>query len=81
MISQPRRAPGRAARLWSLAFPLSVDGTKDLRRVDRVVAGYRRHLPLESDELSRLAAVARVRPMILETWAHFMRHKGIPDAA
>ncbi len=60
---------GRAPRLWSLAFLLYAEGAKDLRRVDRVVAGYRPHIQPEPDELDRLAAVLRARPLIFVVWA------------
>jgi Ser/Thr protein kinase RdoA (MazF antagonist) len=60
---------GRAPRLWSLAFLLYAEGTKDLRRVDRVVAGYRQHVRLEPEELDRLAAVMRARPLVFTVWA------------
>jgi hypothetical protein len=42
--------------MWSLAFLLCAEGAKDLRRVDVVLAGYRRHVTLE-EELDRLAAM------------------------
>jgi Ser/Thr protein kinase RdoA (MazF antagonist) len=60
---------GRGPRLWSLAFLLYAEGCKDLRRVDRVLAGYRRHVALEGEELSRLGAVMRARPLVLSAWA------------
>lgn len=72
---------GQGARLWSLAFLLLAEGAKDLRRVDLVVAGYRRHVVLEADELTRLAAVARARPVIFATWAFCMGRTSIADAA
>jgi Ser/Thr protein kinase RdoA (MazF antagonist) len=72
---------GRGARLWSLAFLLFAEGAKNLRRVDLVVAGYRDHVNLEPQELSRLAAVARARPVIFESWAFCMGRKTIADAA
>ena len=72
---------GRGPRLWPLAFLLFAEGAKDLRRDDLVVAGYRRHVNLEPAELSRLAAVARARPVIFESWAFCMGRKSIADAA
>jgi Ser/Thr protein kinase RdoA (MazF antagonist) len=60
---------GRGPRVWSLAFLLYAEGAKDLRRVDVVLAGYRRHVSLTDDELGRLAAVARARPLVLSAWS------------
>jgi Ser/Thr protein kinase RdoA (MazF antagonist) len=60
---------GRAARAWSLAFLLFAEGAKNLARVDRVVAGYREHIQLEAEELERLTALARARPMTLALWS------------
>ncbi len=60
---------GRAARAWSLAFLLFAEGTKNLARVDLVVAGYRRHIDPEPEELSRLPALLRARPVTLAVWS------------
>lgn len=60
---------GRGPRAWSLAFLLYTEGVKDLRRVDVVLAGYRTHVRLEGEELSRLGAIARARPLVLSAWA------------
>lgn len=59
---------GRGPRLWSLAFLLFAEGAKDLRRIDLVLAGYRRHVTLEDEELSRLHAIATARPLVLDAW-------------
>jgi Ser/Thr protein kinase RdoA (MazF antagonist) len=60
---------GRGPRAWSLAFLLYAEGAKDLRRVDVVLAGYRRHVNLEDEELARLAAIAQARPLVLSVWS------------
>ena len=60
---------GRGPRAWSLAFLLYAEGAKDLRRVDVVLAGYRRHVTLEDEELDRLAAIAAARPLVLSVWS------------
>jgi Ser/Thr protein kinase RdoA (MazF antagonist) len=60
---------GRGPRVWSLAFLLFAEGAKDLRRVDVVLAGYRRHVTLTGEELDRLPAIARARPLILSAWS------------
>jgi Ser/Thr protein kinase RdoA (MazF antagonist) len=72
---------GRAARLWSLAWFLFAEGAKDLRRIDRVIAGYGRHVQLEPEELSRLAAIAPARRVVLESWAFALGRKSLADAA
>ena len=60
---------GRGPRVWSLAFVLYAEGAKDLRRVDVVLAGYRRHITLTDGELDRLRAIALARPLILSAWS------------
>jgi Ser/Thr protein kinase RdoA (MazF antagonist) len=61
---------GQAPRVWALAFLLwSVGYGGDLRRVERTVAGYRRRVSPEPEELARLEAVMRVRPLVLDTWS------------
>ncbi|HVT70786.1 MAG TPA: phosphotransferase, partial [Trebonia sp.] len=60
---------GRGPRLWSLAFLLYAEAMKEPRRADAVLLGYREHVTLEADELGRLGAVARARPLILNAWS------------
>jgi Ser/Thr protein kinase RdoA (MazF antagonist) len=72
---------GRGARLWSLAWLLFAEGVKDVRRVDRVAAGYRTCVELEPEELSRLAAVLPARWVTLRTWEFGMGRKALVDAA
>jgi len=60
---------GRGPRVWSLAFLLYAEAGKDLRRVDLVLAGYRRQVTLTGDELDRLANIARARPLVLSVWS------------
>ncbi len=60
---------GRGPRAWSLAFLLYAEGVKDRRRVDLVLAGYRRHVTLTALELDRLAAILPARPMVFVAWA------------
>ncbi len=72
---------GRAARLWSLGYLLFVEGAKDLRRVDRVVAGYQRYVQPEPEEFARLAALARIRPLTLQVWSFCAGRKPIGEAA
>jgi len=62
-------AAGRGPRLWSLAFLLYAEGAKDPRRVDGVLSGYRQHVTPTGEELDRLAAIARARPLVLTAWA------------
>jgi Ser/Thr protein kinase RdoA (MazF antagonist) len=60
---------GTGPRLWALAFLLYAEGARNLRRVHRVVDGYRRHVTLDDVELSRLDAVMLARPVVLTAWA------------
>jgi Ser/Thr protein kinase RdoA (MazF antagonist) len=60
---------GRGPRLWPLAFLLYAEAAKDPRRAGAVLLGYREHVTLEAEELDRLAAVARARPLILRAWS------------
>lgn len=61
---------GRGPRMWSLAFLLwSVGMNGDRTRVDRTVAGYRRHVMPTGEELDRLEALICVRPTVFAAWA------------
>jgi Ser/Thr protein kinase RdoA (MazF antagonist) len=60
---------GRGPRLWSLAFLLYAEAAKEPRRAGAVLLGYREHVTLEAEELDRLGAVARARPLILRAWS------------
>jgi Ser/Thr protein kinase RdoA (MazF antagonist) len=70
---------GRGPRVWPLAWLLFAEGAKDLRRIDLIAAGYRRHVDLEPEELSRLEALARVRWVILKSWEFCMGHRTLAD--
>ncbi len=69
---------GRGPRLWSLAFLLWAEGSKDLRRVDLALAGYTRRVTLEPEELDRLAAAITARPLVLDIWR--LRNHGLGAA-
>jgi Ser/Thr protein kinase RdoA (MazF antagonist) len=60
---------GRGPRVWSLAFLLYAEAARELRRAGAVLTGYRRHVTLTSEELDRLPAIARARPLVLTAWA------------
>jgi Ser/Thr protein kinase RdoA (MazF antagonist) len=60
---------GHGPRLWSLAFLLYAEAAKDPRRAGAVLLGYREHVSLEAEELDRLGAVARSRPLVLRAWS------------
>jgi Ser/Thr protein kinase RdoA (MazF antagonist) len=60
---------GRGPRLWPLAFLLYAEAAKEPRRAGAVLLGYREHVTLEAEELDRLGAVARARPLILRAWS------------
>jgi Ser/Thr protein kinase RdoA (MazF antagonist) len=73
---------GRGARAYALAFLLwSVGFGGDLARVDRVVAGYRRHLTPEAEELARLDTLVAARPVVFEVWTSATGRKPLADAA
>jgi Ser/Thr protein kinase RdoA (MazF antagonist) len=60
---------GRGPRVWSLAFLLYAEASKELRRAGAVLTGYRRHVTLTGEELDRLPSIARARPLVLSAWA------------
>ena len=70
---------GRGARAWNLAFLLFAEGAKNLARVDRVVDGYRSNIHLEPDEIARLPALARARPITLAVWSFCQRRQTIAE--
>jgi methyltransferase (TIGR00027 family) len=72
---------GRGPRVTSLGFLLWVAGWRDLKQVDAVMAGYNKHIQLEAEELERLAAVIRARPLVFEAWAFCTGRKGLSDIA
>ncbi len=70
-----------APRVWPLAFFLwGVGFSGDLRRVDRAVAGYRRQVSLEADELARLGDLIRVRPIVFDAWAFATGRKRLGES-
>jgi Ser/Thr protein kinase RdoA (MazF antagonist) len=71
---------GRGPRLWPLAFLLYAEAAKDPRRAGLVLSGYREHVTLEADELDRLGAVARARPLVLRAWSVCTGHLSPTDA-
>ncbi|MDR3543610.1 MAG: phosphotransferase [Desulfosporosinus sp.] len=72
---------GRGSRISSLGFLLWAAGLRgDLQCVDAVVAGYRKYINLESEELARLSSAIRTRPVIFDCWALCMGRKGLVDA-
>lgn len=71
---------GVGPRVWSLAFALFAATARSHERADRFLDGYRRHVQLGPDELSRLAAVARARPTVLAVWDFCMGRKSLGEA-
>jgi Ser/Thr protein kinase RdoA (MazF antagonist) len=59
---------GVGPRLWALAFLLWAEAAKDPRRAALALAGYRQHVRLEPEELERLPAMMRARPLIFDIW-------------
>ncbi len=62
----PRLAP-LAVLIW--ACGLGNDGWSP-DRVDSVVAGYRSRVRLRRDELARLGAAMRIRPLVFACWRY-----------
>jgi Ser/Thr protein kinase RdoA (MazF antagonist) len=60
---------GRGPRLWSLGFLLWAAGARHPRLIDVAVSRYRRSIELETEELERLEAAIRGRPIMLEVWS------------
>jgi Ser/Thr protein kinase RdoA (MazF antagonist) len=72
---------GRAPRMWSLAFLLwAVGFGGDLARVDRIVAGYRRRIAPEPEELARLETLVAVRPIVFEAWGYGTGRRPLREA-
>lgn len=71
---------GRGPRAWSLAFLLWVEGLRDVRRARLVLAGYRRHVRLEPEEIRALPALMQARPMVLAAWGIAHGHRSSADA-
>jgi Ser/Thr protein kinase RdoA (MazF antagonist) len=73
---------GRGPRAWALAFLLfSVGFGGDLARVERASAGYARRVRPAPEELERLPALIRARPLIFESWAFAAGRRSLADAA
>ena len=72
---------GRGPRLWPLAFLLFAEGVKNPRRIDLVAAGYRRHITLEPEELSRLEHMIPARPVVLAAWSYCLGRVSAEQAA
>lgn len=71
---------GTGPRAWTLAFLLWAEGARNLPRVDLVAAGYRRHVRLEPEELSRLPEMMRARRVVLAAWGYCLGRTSITDA-
>ena len=63
---------GIGPRAWALAFLMWAEAAKDPRRAALALAGYMRHVALEAEEIDRLAAMLRARPLIFDIWR--LRH-------
>lgn len=69
---------GVGPRAWALAFMLWAEAARDPRRAAHALAGYRRRVTLEPDELARLAGMLRARPLIFDIWR--LRQRGLSAA-
>jgi Ser/Thr protein kinase RdoA (MazF antagonist) len=72
---------GTGPRAWTLAFLLWAEGARNLPRVDLVAAGYRRRVRLEPEELHRLPAMMRARPVVLAAWSFCLGRMPLAGAA
>jgi Ser/Thr protein kinase RdoA (MazF antagonist) len=72
---------GCGPRLWPLAFLLFAETVKDPRRIDLVAAGYRQHIALEPEELSRLERMIPARPVVLAVWSYCLGRVSAAEAA
>jgi Ser/Thr protein kinase RdoA (MazF antagonist) len=72
---------GRAPRLHSLAWLLWVAGSRSPRLLDVTLSRYARHATLQPEELTRLAGIMRVRPLVLDCWALRHGRLTVPEAA
>ena len=70
---------GVGPRAWALAFLLWAEAAKDPRRAALALAGYRRRIALEPEEIDRLAGMLRARPLIFSIWR--LRYRGTTAAA
>jgi len=66
---------GIGPRAWALAFLLWAVAAKDPRRAALALAGYRRRVKLEPEEIERLPAMMRARPLIFDIWRLHGGHK------
>ena len=69
---------GLGPRLFSLAFLLWAEGSKDMRRVELAISGYARRVTLTDEEIVRLEAAIVARPLVLDIWR--LRHRGLGAA-
>jgi len=72
---------GIGPRAWALAFLLWAEAAKDPRRAALALAGYRRHVKLEPEEIERLPAMMRARPLIFDIWRLRGGHKSAAAVA
>jgi Ser/Thr protein kinase RdoA (MazF antagonist) len=66
---------GVGPRAWALAFLLWAEAARDPRRAALALAGYWRLVKLEPEELTRLPAMMRARPLIFDIWRLHGGHK------
>ena len=59
---------GRGPRLWSLGMALFAAGVRDARLIEKFVSRYVKWTSLEPEELDRLDAAIRARPLTIHAW-------------
>ncbi len=72
---------GRGPRAWSLAFLVFAEGARNPPRAGLVLDGYRSRVSLEPEEIDRLPALMRVRPVVLATWSYCLGRSSLAQAA
>lgn len=70
---------GLGPRIWSLGFVLWAAGYRSIECVDALIAGYRRFINLDSNELKQISRAIGIRPLIFDIWAFCMGRKDLVD--
>jgi Ser/Thr protein kinase RdoA (MazF antagonist) len=71
---------GRGPRLWSLGMSLFAAGARDIRPVEKFVSRYVKWSSLQEDELTRLDAAIRARPLTVYAWDVVHGRKPLSEA-
>jgi Ser/Thr protein kinase RdoA (MazF antagonist) len=72
---------GRGPRLWSIGMALFAAGVRDARLVEKFVSRYVKWSSLEPEELERLDAAIRARPLTIHAWEVVHGRKPLSETA